>query len=431
MSSSNQKSSVQPRNGGITFGKPARGVYNDASTTYATSNFTRSSHRTNQTFSYTKPSYLSKPPVNASANISVNGLKRRYEPENTGNDTLPKRSKYSTNSIVSSVVPQVILRKGCTVELHGIPKWMNTIAQLDSHFSEYGRIMDIKVCYQADPRAATVTFSNHAEASVAQRSTNMGFTNGSWSFKAPYSATVPYTSHRRGSYKMPPVDMAKHKFIRREENKVDDLQKRKQELLEQYSKQLKALKDIVTKCGPNDPARGEKLNMIRRLMSSMESVQGSVSIAGVRDQVKVHTEGKSKVSDISIGQKDKASIVHMSPPNNQLSAGESKVPTDKEQRLNSVCSPIKEGDDNIEAPQEKCFPKLSAKLDVVDVHVSSKSGNNSSGSSGTIRDNSSPRVDKTANIKQLDIGQATAKNTLDYSALDYEYEYPDLSGDWE
>ncbi|XP_037904649.1 uncharacterized protein LOC119647652 [Hermetia illucens] len=497
MFSSNEKSSVQPRNGGITFGKPARRVYNDASATYETSNFTRSTNRTNRTLSYTKPSYLSKPAVNASANIPGNGLKCSYEPANTGNDTLPKRSKYLSISTGSSAVPQVMLRNGCTVELRGIPKWMNTIGQLDSHFSEYGRLMDIKVCYLGDPGAATVTFSNHAEASAAQRSTNMGFTNGSWSFKAPNSATVPCTTHRRGTYKMPPVDMAKHKFIRKEETKVDDLQKRKQELLEQYSKQLKVLKDIIAKCGPNDPAREGKLNMIKGLMSSMESIKASVSIVGVREQAKVRIEGKSKVPDNAV-------VKQMAPTNNQLSIGQSEVPADKEQRQNSVnklnkvgseaqmkieaCYPklstqlndvtivhasstsvihspgssgisyvdgslrveeivnieqlgqatakdtldysIKVGGDNIGLQQKIETPKLSTQLHDVDVvHVSSMSNNHSSGNSGISYKEGSLRVEETGNIDQL--GQATAKDTLDYSLLDYEYEYPDLSGDWE
>ncbi|CAD7081168.1 unnamed protein product [Hermetia illucens] len=143
-------------------------------------------------------------------------------------------------------------------------------------------------------------------------------------------------------------------------------------ILDEVKRYAKLPKCPVEKCGPNDPCRDEKLNMIRRLMSSMENIQGSVSIAGVRDQVKMNTEGKSK--DISIDQKDNAGIVHISPPNNQLTARESKVPSDKKRMHNYVHNPIKMGDDNIEEQQEKSSPKHSAKLDDVGVvHISSKS----------------------------------------------------------
>ncbi|CAD7081176.1 unnamed protein product [Hermetia illucens] len=190
-------------------------------------------------------------------------------------DTVPRRSNSSTDSNINNAVPQVILGTSCTIELRGIPKWMNTIAQLDSHFSEYGRLMDIKVGYQADPGAATVTFSNQAEAGVAYRSTAIGFRNGSWTFRAPSTTR----NNQMDVFKMPPRETART-FIRKEEKKNEGLQRRKQQLLDGHCKQLEALKAILAKCGPNDPGRGEKLNMIKRLLSSMEGIM--IEVAGLK-----------------------------------------------------------------------------------------------------------------------------------------------------
>ncbi|CAD7081182.1 unnamed protein product [Hermetia illucens] len=215
-----------------------------------------------------------EPVVNTMRDIPVNTFKRQYEPENTMYDIVPKRSKSSADSIDNIAVPLVILQKNCTIELRGIPKWMNTIAQLGGHFSEYGRIMDIKVGYQADPGAAAVTFSNRAEASIAHRSTAIGFRNGSWSFKAPNMTP----NNRVEVFEMPHSEPA-----RKEKN--DGLQSRKQELLDGCCKEMEALEAILAQCSLRDPRREKKLNMVKQLMSSIENIQGSVSL-GVQSQAK-------------------------------------------------------------------------------------------------------------------------------------------------
>ncbi|CAD7081181.1 unnamed protein product [Hermetia illucens] len=224
-----------------------------------------------------RPSF--EPALNTMRDIPVNTFKRRYDPEDAVDDIVPKRSKSSTIPTANTAVPQVILRNGCTIELRGIPKWMNTIDELGSRFSEYGRIMDIKVGYQADPGAATVTFSNRAEASIAHRSTTIGFRNDSWSFKAP---NMPRNNPVE-VLEMAPRETARM-FIRKEEN--EGLQSRKQELLYERCMEMEALEAILSKCSLRDPRRERKLNMVKQLMSSIESIQ-----FGVQSQAKQASDG--------------------------------------------------------------------------------------------------------------------------------------------
>lgn len=58
-----------------------------------------------------------------------------------------------------------------------MPRGLNSIAHLNNHFCKFGKIVNIQVSYEGDPEAAIVTFSSHAEANVAYRSTEAVLNN--------------------------------------------------------------------------------------------------------------------------------------------------------------------------------------------------------------------------------------------------------------
>ncbi|KAF4530887.1 hypothetical protein B566_EDAN018868, partial [Ephemera danica] len=64
-------------------------------------------------------------------------------------------------------------RKGnpanCSLELKKVPRGLNNITHLNNHFSRFGKIVNIQ--------AAIVTFSSHAEANAAYRSTEAVLNN--------------------------------------------------------------------------------------------------------------------------------------------------------------------------------------------------------------------------------------------------------------
>lgn len=48
---------------------------------------------------------------------------------------------------------------------------------LNNHFSKFGKIVNLQVCYNGDAEGALVTFSSHAEAQAAYRSTEAVLNN--------------------------------------------------------------------------------------------------------------------------------------------------------------------------------------------------------------------------------------------------------------
>lgn len=64
-----------------------------------------------------------------------------------------------------------------SLELKKVPPGLNNITHLNNHFSKFGKIVNIQVCYEGDPEAAIVTFSSHAEANAAYRSTEAVLNN--------------------------------------------------------------------------------------------------------------------------------------------------------------------------------------------------------------------------------------------------------------
>ncbi|XP_047097744.1 RNA-binding protein 26 isoform X1 [Schistocerca piceifrons] len=65
----------------------------------------------------------------------------------------------------------------CSLELKKVPRPLNNITHLNNHFSKFGKIVNIQVSYEGDPEAAIVTFSSHAEAYAAYRSTEAVLNN--------------------------------------------------------------------------------------------------------------------------------------------------------------------------------------------------------------------------------------------------------------
>ncbi|KAH6936455.1 hypothetical protein HPB50_017581 [Hyalomma asiaticum] len=65
----------------------------------------------------------------------------------------------------------------CELEVRKVPRALNTITQLNNHFSRFGTIVNLQVCYDGDPEAALIRFSNHAEANAAYRCTEAVLNN--------------------------------------------------------------------------------------------------------------------------------------------------------------------------------------------------------------------------------------------------------------
>ncbi|GBP42890.1 Zinc finger protein swm [Eumeta japonica] len=65
----------------------------------------------------------------------------------------------------------------CSLEVKKVPRGLNDITHLNNHFSKFGKIVNIQVCFEGDPEAALITFSNHTEANVAYKSTEAVLNN--------------------------------------------------------------------------------------------------------------------------------------------------------------------------------------------------------------------------------------------------------------
>ncbi|XP_030376952.1 zinc finger protein swm [Scaptodrosophila lebanonensis] len=104
--------------------------------------------------------------------------KRRYELEDTvAIADVPSKRKASINSRLGPRVNPNMQQHNSSLELRKVPRGLNTIAHLNNHFAKFGKIVNIQVSYEGDPEAAIVTFSTHAEANVAYRSTEAVLNN--------------------------------------------------------------------------------------------------------------------------------------------------------------------------------------------------------------------------------------------------------------
>ncbi|CAD7081189.1 unnamed protein product [Hermetia illucens] len=231
-------------------------------------------------------------------------------------DTTLKRSIESDDVVVipeesispqlpndTGLKPRVSLQPNCTVEIRKIPREFNSIAVLNSHFSKYGKIVNIQIAYEADPEAATVTYSNPAQANEAYRNTEAFLRHRTWfkpetpvnstvstyknSMVSTYKAPAAVSSFKRKRYfTMAPKTNTRLKFCRKDQEQIEDLQKRKHALLEGYLKQLKAVQDIMAKSNPSDPSYQEKVNIVKRLESCIETTREEIAL----DEVQKATE---------------------------------------------------------------------------------------------------------------------------------------------
>lgn len=121
---------------------------------------------------------ISVPVVEANAGGDISAMqKRRYEPEDTvAIADGPTKRKLPINSRLGPP-SRVALQNNCSLELRKVPRGLNSIAHLNNHFCKFGKIVNIQVTYEGDPEAAIVTFSTHAEANVAYRSTEAVLNN--------------------------------------------------------------------------------------------------------------------------------------------------------------------------------------------------------------------------------------------------------------
>lgn len=65
----------------------------------------------------------------------------------------------------------------CCLEVKKIPRGLNNISILNNHFSKFGKIVNMQVSFNGDVEGALVTFSTHAEAQAAYRSTEAVLNN--------------------------------------------------------------------------------------------------------------------------------------------------------------------------------------------------------------------------------------------------------------
>ncbi|XP_041970458.1 zinc finger protein swm isoform X2 [Aricia agestis] len=64
-----------------------------------------------------------------------------------------------------------------SLEVKKVPRGLNDITHLNNHFSKFGKIVNIQVCFEGDPEAALITFSTPTEANVAYKSTEAVLNN--------------------------------------------------------------------------------------------------------------------------------------------------------------------------------------------------------------------------------------------------------------
>ncbi|KAA0187820.1 hypothetical protein HAZT_HAZT001502 [Hyalella azteca] len=65
----------------------------------------------------------------------------------------------------------------CSIELRKVPRFMNSITHLNSHFQKFGKIVNMQIQFEGDPEAAVITFSKHSEANAAYRCTEAVLNN--------------------------------------------------------------------------------------------------------------------------------------------------------------------------------------------------------------------------------------------------------------
>ncbi|KAF5283114.1 hypothetical protein FQA39_LY17421 [Lamprigera yunnana] len=274
---------------------------------------------------------------NQSTEQFTNNFPRQpYQPPEEPHEGLFKKKQFDYNRLGARTKNP----SNCSLELKKVPPGLNNITHLNNHFSKFGKIVNIQVYYEGDPEAAIVTFSSHAEANAAYRSTeavlnnrfikvfwHSSITDGKQENVPPRSVkdrlgvpnTVPPNSNKVLNLVQPKADgsdevvdekksltknninpatkeetkvqaaaaikkgqellAAKEKLKKNQEEKrkealkiTQDLQKRKQELLEKQLAQQKLLIEKMEKT-PAGPQRELLLKTIKKSQEATEAIR--------------------------------------------------------------------------------------------------------------------------------------------------------------
>ncbi|XP_050358439.1 zinc finger protein swm isoform X3 [Nymphalis io] len=92
-------------------------------------------------------------------------------------DAPPAKKPFEYNRLGAPRPPLPANAANCSLEVKKVPPGLNEIKHLDSHFSKFGKIVNIQVCYEGDHEAALITFSTPTEANVAYKSTEAVLNN--------------------------------------------------------------------------------------------------------------------------------------------------------------------------------------------------------------------------------------------------------------
>ncbi|GLH16264.1 Uncharacterized protein GBIM_20585 [Gryllus bimaculatus] len=114
---------------------------------------------------------------------NYSGYNKRPRQSDTNSYSLQGESKESppvkkkTTFDFNRLGPRHKNPNNCSLELKKVPRGLNNITHLNNHFAKFGKIVNIQVSFEGDPEAALVTFSSHAEANAAYRSTEAVLNN--------------------------------------------------------------------------------------------------------------------------------------------------------------------------------------------------------------------------------------------------------------
>ncbi|KAG5882370.1 hypothetical protein JTB14_036294 [Gonioctena quinquepunctata] len=205
--------------------------------------------------------------------------------------------------------------QNCSLELKKVPQGLNSITHLNNHFSKFGKIVNIQVQYEGDPEAAIITFSSHAEANAAYRSTeavlNNRFIKVFWhntnNAEVQPSADTPIIENSDTTDKpaAPPTKdetkaqeteaikknqelLATHAKVKRNQDvqrkhvlKIqNDLRKKKQELLDKQLSQQKILIEKMEKLPPG-PQRDVIKETIKKTQEAIEAIKKNLEDAAL------------------------------------------------------------------------------------------------------------------------------------------------------
>ncbi|XP_021927945.1 RNA-binding protein 26-like isoform X3 [Zootermopsis nevadensis] len=243
-----------------------------------------------------------------------------YIPNTESKESPPSKKK--SNFDFARLGPRHKNPNNCSLELKKVPRGLNNITHLNNHFAKFGKIVNIQVSFEGDPEAALVTFSSHAEANAAYRSTeavlNNRFIKVFWhnnsegkqenvppprpSVKERLGVPNPVCNNKVLNTLQPKASLAlqseavekaaaaikktqeilavKETLKKKQEEKrkealklTADLRKRKQDLLDKQLAQQKLLIERLEKGGVAAEQREALMTTIKKLQESIEKIR--------------------------------------------------------------------------------------------------------------------------------------------------------------